>query len=170
VAVVRADVSEERIASVIKVKRIIELRTLAVTSNRCTLMLLVTAKVLSSPILFTLMMEAIRAFQTSVHKRAMRRHIPEDGMFHSHRLENFKSYSELLFVIFLVVGTLLPSTVRCTSLSELGNAVHHRLRPSVLLHKYLLRCVSKAVRSFNRALGGGVWTASRSDRANSDIH
>jgi hypothetical protein len=33
-AVVRTDVSEERIASIIRVKRISELGTLAVTSNR----------------------------------------------------------------------------------------------------------------------------------------
>jgi hypothetical protein len=37
VAIVKTDVSEELSASIIKVTRIGELRTLAVTSNRCTI-------------------------------------------------------------------------------------------------------------------------------------
>jgi hypothetical protein len=53
VAVVRTDVSEERIASIIRAIRIGELGTLAVTSNRSTL-----------------------------------RHIPQDGILHSHRRES----------------------------------------------------------------------------------
>jgi hypothetical protein len=66
VALVRTDVSEELSASVIRVTRIGELGTLAVTSNRhmllgCLRRLLVTARVVpSSPILVTLMMEALQ--------------------------------------------------------------------------------------------------------------
>jgi hypothetical protein len=53
---------------------------------------LVTANVVpSSSILVTLMMEAIRSFEASVLTRATRRHIPENVIFHSNRLENFKS-------------------------------------------------------------------------------
>jgi hypothetical protein len=33
----------------------------------------------------TLMMEAIRSSETSVHTRSRRRHIPEDDILHSHR-------------------------------------------------------------------------------------
>jgi hypothetical protein len=54
VALVRTDVSEERIASVIRVTRIGELGTLAVTNNRRTVNV-----VPSSLILFSLMMDAI---------------------------------------------------------------------------------------------------------------
>jgi hypothetical protein len=60
VALVRTDVPEEIIASIIRVKRISELGT-TLASLRSVLQLLVTVNVVhSSTIIFTLMMEAIR--------------------------------------------------------------------------------------------------------------
>jgi hypothetical protein len=65
VVLVRTDVSEELSASIIRVTRIGEVgTTLAVTSNR---------RKQRSPILVTLMMEALRSSVTSVFTRATHR-------------------------------------------------------------------------------------------------
>jgi hypothetical protein len=108
-ALVRTDVSKEFSTSFIRVTGIGELGMLAVTINRRTLRrhtkvffrsvhrLLVTDSVVpSSPILVTLMKEALRFLETSVLTRPTLRNNPEDGIFRSHLCENLKSYLQLI--------------------------------------------------------------------------
>jgi hypothetical protein len=60
------------------------------------LQLLVAANfVPSSPILVTLMMDVILSSETSVLSRATWRNMPEEGILHSHRRGNVKSYIAL---------------------------------------------------------------------------
>jgi hypothetical protein len=118
VALVRTDVSKELSASIIRVTRIGELRTLAATSKRRKLqrnmkyykvqntttdfaflrsfsLLLVSANVVPSlPILFTLMVEELSSSETSVLTRATWRNIQENGILHSPRRENLKLYTD----------------------------------------------------------------------------
>jgi hypothetical protein len=86
VALVRNDVSEERIISIIRVEGIRDVGFWLIP--------------------FSLMMEVRRSSETSVLTRATRRHISEDGILYSHRRESLKSYIAL-------TGELCNGDVMC---------------------------------------------------------
>jgi hypothetical protein len=93
VVLARTEVSEECNASIIRATRIGKLgTTLAVTSRQ-------RANVVpSSPILVTLMMEALRASETSDLTRATQRSIPEDGnLYEISSFQNFVNSSDVCY-------------------------------------------------------------------------
>jgi hypothetical protein len=93
VDLVWTDISEERIASIFRVeKSASEDPAWAGVSK------LQPPDHAGSPLadFYTLKMEAIRSSETSVHTRSTRRHIPEDGILHSHRGENLNLTKKIM--------------------------------------------------------------------------
>jgi hypothetical protein len=91
VVLVTTDVSEGLSASIIEVTRIGDLGAIFYFLHSVCQLLVTVNVVHRSPILVTLMMEALSSSDTSVLTRATQQNISEDGIPHSHRCENLKS-------------------------------------------------------------------------------
>jgi hypothetical protein len=99
VALVWTDVSGERIASIIRMTGVSDLgTTVAITSNRSVLQLLVIANVVpSSMILFSLMMEVIFSSETTHLTRAI--HPKSRNSSRHFCVSTFETYSYILYYI-----------------------------------------------------------------------
>jgi hypothetical protein len=80
------------------------------------------------------MMEAIRSSETSALIRATRRHTPEDGILHSHRRENLKSYNAVPSSPILV--TLMMEATRSSETSALIKATRCNIPEDGILHSH----------------------------------
>jgi hypothetical protein len=95
VAFVRTAVSEEGSASIVRVTRVGAVGTTCFPLHSFRRLLVTVNVVLSSLVLVDLVMEALRFSETSILSNATRHNISEDGIPHSRRRENLKSYITL---------------------------------------------------------------------------
>jgi hypothetical protein len=145
VALVRTDIMEEPIASIIRVSGIDELGTLAVSSTQSTLqrnassetsgLTLSTKRNISEDgILHSYSRENLKSYITGwalEHRYSMfpvryelALYIPEDGVLYSHRRDNLKYYIPVLFLNFDVseTGLYLRLQVEPTELVSINGA------------------------------------------------
>jgi hypothetical protein len=132
------DISEEHIASIFRVEKYPRARNQREQ--------VAAGWFLAHGYFSTLKMVETRSSETSVHKRSTRRHIPKDGIIHSHCSEILKSYimSILFSYLYLrLLYCLFPFNFRNKSLSASRACVLHvpTIQSSLIL-LYMVMCIS----------------------------
>jgi hypothetical protein len=117
--------------------------------------LLVTANVVpSSPILVTLMTDALSSSETSVLTRAAQRNILEDTILRSHRRENLRSYNIELEVLTVVTmkSAILRKITSC-KLLEFDQRYESKFR--LHFHGLNIRLVKKP--AYKQTVSEPLW-------------
>jgi hypothetical protein len=99
----------------------------------------------SSPILVTLIMESLRTSETLGLARATRCNIPGDGILHSHRRENLKSYN-----LFMDFGMIFLTTSKLFA--------DHHTAPSDFCSVFRISVLSREVINISCCVRYGVRT------------
>jgi hypothetical protein len=86
---------------------------------------------------YTLKMEAICSSKTSVNTRSTWCHIQENGILHSHRCENFKSYNILSFINSTHLSKMGWRVVKVCSFLQLNSVCHNRVFSIKHFYTYL---------------------------------
>jgi Na+/H+ antiporter NhaC len=100
------------------------------------LQLLVTANVVPSSLMLVTLMETIHFSEISVLTRVTWHSIPEDGILHSRRRQNLKSYEVKISFNFIQSGTLFIIIYHLYH-DLVSKAMDMEIVKTVINHKYL---------------------------------